>query len=186
MYRNMASPNFAFTEPTPAGFTAVNERFSPSVGVRPLDSPTPRNAWSHTNGNSVGENASSPQTSLPLKRRFGEVDHGNEDHTVGMNSPSNPNGPNGVYPPLNGDSQPGAVRDGTWTGGGGGGGVDDSRMAQMLQAESQRTEDHSLGDGGPGTASPASDGPNGTDHAMVTTKAGLQYDQKKRKRVSRM
>jgi hypothetical protein len=175
MYRNMASPNFAFTEPTSAGFTAVNERFSPSVGVRPLDSPTPRNTWSHTNGNTVGENVPSPQNNLPLKRRFGEVDHGNEE----LNSPSNPNGQNGIYPPLNGEAQAGPVRDGTWTAG-----VDDSRMAQMLQAESQRSEEHSLGDGGPGTASPSSDGPNGTDHAMVTTKAGLQYDQKKRKRVS--
>jgi hypothetical protein len=193
----MASPNFAVVEPSTNGFTAVNERLSPpttsaarTTETSPLQQKEP---WSHANGDSASasENKSlSPQSTLPAKRRFEDVDPGSDDgldNRGGSSSVSTSPGLNGVRPHTNGNdtdprlaqSQSGASRDPNWSSQ-----MDDVRMAQLLQAESNARPENGLSQSGgkPDSAMSSTESPVIASD-LVTTKAGLQYDQKKRKRV---
>src|ERR1700753_90711 len=189
----MASPNFAVVEPSTNGFTAVNERLSPPTtsSARPTEtSPLQqKESWSHANGDSASasDNKSlSPPSTLPAKRRFGDVDPGSDDghhnHDRSSSVSTSP-GLNGVRPHTNGNdtdprlaqSQPGASRDPNWSSQ-----MDDVRMAQLLQAESNARPENGLSQSGSKSDAPGSsiDSPNVASD-LVTTKAGLQYDQKK-------
>jgi hypothetical protein len=193
----MASPTFGVPEPTSNGFVAVNERPSPPNGsaARPIElhSHTRNDSWQHTNGDSDAANqTNSPQSSLPVKRRFTDVDPSSDD------GPSDSPVRNGVNVHLNGtvngtangtlngndndshygQTQPGASRDASWNSH-----MDESHMAQLLQAApTARPEDHQ------DARSQALVLTNGDAQLpaenIVVTKAGLSYDQKKRKRVS--
>jgi hypothetical protein len=178
----MASPNFAIAEAS-SGFIAVNERPSPTnSSSRPID-PAPsqqKEAWPNTNGDA---NSQSLQlASLPTKRRFEDVEPGSDDrqHTNGT-SPNTPER-NGTQPHINGTNndhsftQPGASRGPNWNVP-----MDDSRIAQLLTESNSRTDDS------PSQAASKTDAPIAAEIAnsdMITTHAGLQYDKKKRKRVS--
>jgi hypothetical protein len=184
----MTSPNFAVVEPPTNGFTAVSEGLSrpSSSTARPADTPPlqQKESWSHANGDSApsSENKSlSPQSTLPAKRRFGDVERGSDDTQHNRNgSTSTSPGLNGARPHTNGNdtdprltqSQSGAARDSNWNSQ-----MDDARMAQLLQAESNARPENGLSQSGAKPDAP----PTSSD--LVTTKAGLQYDQKKRKRV---
>jgi hypothetical protein len=191
----MASPNFAVVEPSTNGFTAVNERLSPPSTSTARHADTPplqqRESWSHANGESApsSENKSlSPQSTLPAKRRYVDVEPGSDDSQHNRNgSTSTSPEINGSRPHTNGNdtdprltqSQSGASRDSNWNSQ-----MDDARMAQLLQAESNVRPENGLSQSGAKPDGPVSspDGPL-TSSDLVTTKAGLQYDQKKRKRV---
>lgn len=118
----------------------------------------------------------SPQSGLAIKRRYGEIDPGSDDHSLTIGT-SSIDGRNSAYPPTEGDLDPrlahhGAPRD--WP-------SEDARLQQMLQADIARPEDSPYPPGiRPDMPSMNGGDMNGT---MVTPKTGLPYDRTKRKRA---
>jgi len=187
----MPSPNFVAAE-NASGFTAVNNSGRPSpqssYATRPSETPPvhQRESWSYPpNGesnHSSDNRLSSPQSG---RRRYGDVSSTDEAPRTHATSPSSSPGRNGSH--VNGtesdsryaQSQPGASRDSTWSSH-----LDESRMAQLLQADSGARPDEAASPSTERADAADDDGING-DPALTTTKAGLQFDSRKRKRVSR-